>query len=247
MVIKKNKVMKISIFVLMLLLLFSFLKYYKVSNDYHKYAENSELEIKLLESQLDEILYKYDSLSLISNQYEKSESVVFNSKEQVLDKNFVKQEARSLEEFEKRDISNSESVRTKFKKSSLSGLIASNVDAKGVKIYSDVYSKSNAKIQQLRVCYTLMSNQLVSTGSKKIYIQVVNPENQIISKGDLSLSSLDGSLFKYSAFSEVDYNNQDLDVCAYVDLEDFKTIKGLYKINIYNDFLKIGTTTFEYR
>lgn len=247
MVVKKNKIMKMSIFILMLLLLFSILKYYKVSNDFDEYTENSELEIKLLESQLDEILYKYDSLSANSNQNDGQASTSFRQEDNKIAKDAAILESKHTKYFKQPNFPNYKIPKLKIRNSGLNGLIASNVDAKGVKIYSDVYNKSNAKIQQLRVCYTLISNQLVRTGPKKIYIQVVNPKNQIISKENYSLDSSEGSLFKYSAVSEISYNNQDLDVCTYVDLEDYKTVKGQYKINIYNDFVKIGVTTFEYR
>lgn len=243
---KKNKIMKMSIFILMLLLLFSILKYHKISNDFDEYTENSELEIKLLESQLDEILHKYDSLSANSNQ-NAFQASISSRQDSKIEKNYVILESKNTKQFKQSNFPNYKIPKLKIRNSGLNGLIASNLDAKGVKIYSDIYNKSNTKIQQLRVCYTLISNQLVRTGPKKIYIQVVNPKNQIISKGNYSLDSSEGSLLKYSAVSEVSYNNQDLDVCTYVDLEDYKTVKGEYKINIYNDFVKIGFTTFDYR
>ena len=247
MVVKKNKIMKMSIFVLMLLLLFSILKYYKISNDFHEYTENSELEIKLLESQLDEILYKYDSLSSNSKQSLTQESLSSTVENRVADKNTIDLKANNITEFKVSKSVPNYSSKVKSQKTGLNGLIADNLDVKGVKIYSDVYNKNNTKIQQLRVCYTLLSNQLLSNGTKKIYIQVVNPKNQIISKGNYSVDAADGSLFKYSAVSEISYSNQDLDVCTYVDLEEYKTVKGQYKINIYSNFVKIGVTTFEYR
>lgn len=246
MVFKKNKIMKMSIFILMLLLLFSILKYYKISNDFHEYTENSELEIELLESQLDEILYKYDSLSSNSKQNLTQESLSLTIQNRNADGNTTDPTA-NIEGFKVSKSVPNYSSKVKPQKTGLNGLIADNLDVKGVKIYSDVYNKSNTKIQQLRVCYTLLSNQLLSNGAKKIYVQVVNPKNQIISKGNYSVDAADGSLFKYSAFSEISYNNQDLDVCTYVDLEEYKTVKGLYKINIYSNFVKIGVTTFEYQ
>ena len=66
MALRKNKITKISILILMLLSLFLGVKFYKVSDDFNKYVESSELENKVLESQLTEILYKYDSVSVKS-------------------------------------------------------------------------------------------------------------------------------------------------------------------------------------
>jgi hypothetical protein len=60
---RENKITKISIIILMMLALFLSVKYYKVSDDFDNYIEVSELENKILDSQLTEILHKYDSIS----------------------------------------------------------------------------------------------------------------------------------------------------------------------------------------
>jgi len=126
-------------------------------------------------------------------------------------------------------------------------LSAVNINAKGVKIYSDLYKSSNSQIQQLRVCYTLQKNEIVKSGAKTLYIQVVNPKNQIISKDNLFVENESGVKLQYSALSEVNYNKTDTDVCAYVDLVQNKTPKGKYIINVYNEFTKIGSSTFDYK
>lgn len=66
MVRKQNNFKKISIVILMLSLSFLSVKYFKDADAYSKEIQKSELEIKILESQLDEILTKYDSLQLKS-------------------------------------------------------------------------------------------------------------------------------------------------------------------------------------
>ena len=116
-----------------------------------------------------------------------------------------------------------------------------------VKIYSDLYKTSNSQIQQLRVCYTLQKNEIVKSGAKTLYIQLVNPKNQIISKENSSIENEAGVKLLYSAVSQVNYNKNDTDVCAYVDLIQNKTPKGKYIINIYSEFTKIGSSTFDYK
>lgn len=118
---------------------------------------------------------------------------------------------------------------------------------KAVKIFSAVRKEDDAKIKQLRVCYTLSSTRYIDSGSKKIYIQVVNPKNQIISNGNLPEENESGTAFSYSAFSVVLFENRDADDCLYVNLEEGKTVKGKFIVNIYADFTKIGSTTFEYK
>lgn len=248
---KWKKIAKISIIFLMFILLFFSIKYFSVTSELNDYKENTELEIQILESQLGEILYKYDSVSIDSLRNNASKNSTYN------DYQISSLEADSIVAFKKiinnkfikKSLSNSESskILLNIKKKNLNRLSAENINTKGVKIYSDFYRLSVSEIQQLRVCFTLQKNNVVKAGNKKVYIQVLNPKNQIISKGNKIIENSSGSKLQFSAFSEVNYNKIDLDVCDYVDLEQNKTIKGKYIINIYNEFTKIGSSTFDYK
>lgn len=264
MILKKNKITKISIVILMFLLLFFSVKYFKVQDEFTQFKANTELEIQILESQLGEILHKYDSLSEESKQNTKllaisvdSQSIseyskIRNSKETSKIDDSIVTYAKRVQELNAKIAHKTQSLSKKSNILPLTEhnpyrLSVSNINAKGVKIYSDLYNSFNTKIQQLRVCYTLQKSNILKAGSRKIYIQVVNPKKQIISKGNFYVENALGAKLQYSAFSEVNYEKKGTDVCAYVDLEKNKTIKGKYIINIYSDFAKIGSTTFEYK
>lgn len=238
---KQNKFIKISIVVLMLSLSFLSVKYFKDFNAHKLQIEKSELEIKILESQLDEILTKYDSLQLKSK---KNSDLLLQN-----------EDLRSLNDYSTIDseVSNP-AVGKKFVRNTdlkspkkINGLIAANINVKAVKIFSAVHKKEDSKIKQLRVCYTLSSSRFIDSGSKKIYIQVVNPKNQIITNKNTSEENKSGNILSYSAVSNVYFENKETDDCLYVNLEETKTIKGTFIINIYADFTKIGSTTFEYK
>ncbi len=258
MALKKNKTLKVSIIFLMLISLFLGVKYYKVSIDFKDYMDSSELENKVLESQLTEILYKYDSVSIKN----KADSIRFSQEIKLINSESFKNASKfksvddSIMFFTKeQQIGESIIVDKSFKNNTDSNartllkidcLNALNVNAKGVKIYSESYNLREPKIQQLRVCFTLQENQFVKTGNKIIFVQVVNPKNQIISSDNTYVESENNIKLQYSASVSANYQRQDTDVCTYVDLEQKKTIRGKYKINIYHDFVKIGTSVFEY-
>ena len=258
MTLRKNKITKISILILMLFSLFLGVKYYKISDDFNKYVESSELENKVLESQLTEILNKYDSVSvkqkIDSIRLNEEIKLLTSGKTLKLDSKFATIEDSIVFYAKQQQITNGKSSKTigdkriEYGKSNSKPeqLSAINVNAKGVKIYSETYNLSESKIQQLRVCFTLEENQLVTSGSKTIYVQVVNPKNQIISVGNTFVESDSSVKLQYSASVNTNYQKEDTDVCTYVNLEQKKTLKGKYKINIYHDFVKIGTTIFEY-
>lgn len=258
MALKKNKTLKVSIIFLMLISLFLGVKYYKVSIDFKDYMDSSELENKVLESQLTEILHKYDSVSIKN----KADSIRFSQEIKLINsesfKNaskfksvddsimfFTKEQQIGKSNIVGKSLNNNvdSNIRSLIKSDYLNAL---NVNAKGVKIYSESYNLREPKIQQLRVCFTLQENQFAKTGNKTIFVQVVNPKNQIISSENTYVESENNIKLQYSASVSTNYQRQDTDVCTYVDLEQKKTIRGKYKINIYHDFVKIGTTVFEY-
>lgn len=259
MAIKKNKITKISIIILMFFLLFFSVKFYKVRSDFSQFKTNSELEVKILESQLAEILQKYDSLTEESKR--NAELIALNVDLRSINDESISQDnfdsnvvedsilfyAKKAQELNAQIALKSKAISNNFSIINSNNFVATNINVKGVKIYSKLYKSSNSQIQQLRVCYTLEKNDVIKSGAQQIYIQVVNPKNQIISKGNYSVENNAGKKLQFSAISEVNFKARETDVCAYVDLEQSKTIKGNYIINIYSDFAKIGSTNFEYK
>ncbi len=267
---KQKNVSRIIIGILMLFLLVSMVIHYKTSKDLNLFSQQSKEEIALLESQLNEILNKYDSLKIVSKKFDTSfvsssnksavnlgytnitsskslndqikllkDSILINVKRIKILENRIKEHKKSITKLE--------NIKNQETKSTNTGILtASNVNAKGVKIYSDAYHNSSAKVEQLRVCYTLNENKFIPFGIKTIYIQIVNPKNQIISKQN-SIIEFEENKLMYSASQEVNYTQKDTDACAYVDLEPKKVISGKYLINIYHDFVKIGSTTFNFK
>lgn len=273
---KKRTIIKISFTILTLLLLLLVFGYYNICTKYDLLLDQSNTENRLLQNQFDEILKKYDSLSVSlhkegAKEVESAVKMAVNDAEEFNAKNNlasienrvlenqanqlrlkIAQESDNIlsihEEIlkDKKVLNRLESYRKNEGKVRHDKLTAINLNVRGVKILSDLYSKTKRKnIQQIRVCFTLEGNEFVRNGNKQLYVQVVNPKNQIISVNN-TFVELDNIKLSYSAKTETFYNKRDLDVCTYVDLEDNKTIKGKYIINIYNSFSKIGTTIFEY-
>lgn len=274
MALKKNNVLKLSTLILAMLLFFSLFNFYKVTANFDNFKEKSSEENKLKQSQLDEILFKYDSLKITSTYnassnpddlvridnkiLESKKDNIVNSDEKTINtqirilKSVIDSDSKQLDLLSKKIVSNKKtlnnlvSLKQKEVKVNAEKLSVININARGVKIITDKYTRpSDKKIQQLRVCFTVEGNEFVKKGEKKFYIQVVNPRNQIISSESTFIELTDVKLV-YSAKVEANYSQKDIDICTYVDLEKSKTIKGKYKINVYNEFSKIGTAIFEH-
>lgn len=124
-------------------------------------------------------------------------------------------------------------------------LTAVNVIANGIKIVSNniIETKRLSATEQIKVCFTLLENKAAIKGNKDIYIQIVNPNNKVVSKNGEFVETGD-RLLHYSAKTNVFYDNEEMDVCVFVDpnREDMK--KGDYEINIFSGITLIGNTVF---
>lgn len=125
---------------------------------------------------------------------------------------------------------------------------ARNLKVNGVIIRNNgkiVTTKRASRADDVQACFTLNANNIAKEGERKIYVQVVNPMNNILGKQEVV--EVDGEVLYYSKSINVYYENDDLDVCILSDAEDDDLISGRYVINIFDGITQIGTTTIELR
>ena len=266
MTVKTSNILKISTFSLTIICLIAAIYFFKSEKSFKKFKEKAGVENQLKQNHLDEILHKYDSISVVLKSQKINNEVYINLAEQKINdklfesldrqinllKSTIKNDKTQVDFLTKKIVSDQgvlgklESLKQPSINTKVSSLSILNITARGVKVLSDKHPKSKNKIiQELRICFTVEGNEFVKKGDRQFYIQIINPKNQIISSEETFLELKDVKLI-YSAKVDASYNQKDIDVCTYVGLEKDKTIKGKYKINIYNDFSKIGTAIFEY-
>ena len=124
-------------------------------------------------------------------------------------------------------------------------LTATNVYANGIKIVSNniIETKRFMATEQIKVCFTLLENRATLKGGKDIFIQIINPKNKIVCKNGEYLEIGEKSLY-YSARTNIYYDNDELDVCVFVDPNKTDIVKGDYEINIFSGTNIIGNTVF---
>ena len=107
----------------------------------------------------------------------------------------------------------------------------------------EVSTRSAEKAQTLRVCFYISANLIADTGSKKISIQFIDPDNTILSGSDTILNN---ELVMYSSSTSVEYKNQQLFVC--IDWQRFIPLKeGDYLVKIFIDDLFTAESQFKLR
>jgi hypothetical protein len=98
-------------------------------------------------------------------------------------------------------------------------------------------------LDKLRICFTLRENPLAKAGPKQVFMRVIRPDSLVITSSPDNLFNYKGNKTIYSASREVDYLNQDVEMCIFLDnTGDF--IIGNYSVVLYLEDNIIGRTNF---
>jgi phenylalanyl-tRNA synthetase alpha subunit len=125
--------------------------------------------------------------------------------------------------------------------------VASVIQAKNIAAVSlNKKRKETTRINnldKLRICFTLRENALAKPGQKDVYMRVIRPDSLVVTSSPDNLFEYKGNKIIYSANRQVDYLNQDIEVCIFMDNKgDF--IIGNYSVELYLDNNIIGRTNF---
>jgi Tfp pilus assembly protein PilN len=125
--------------------------------------------------------------------------------------------------------------------------VASIIQAKNIAAVSlNKKRKETTRIgslDKLRICFTLRENPLAKAGQKDVYMRVIRPDSLVVTSSPDNLFEFKGNKIIYSANRQVDYMNQDIEVCIFMDNKgDF--IIGNYSVELYLDDNIIGRTNF---
>jgi FtsZ-binding cell division protein ZapB len=125
--------------------------------------------------------------------------------------------------------------------------IASVIQAKDV--VTSTLNKSSKettrfdRFEKLRICFTLRENPIAEAGKKTVYLRIIRPDSLVITSSPDNLFDYNKSKMIYTASREVDYINQDVDMCIFVNNSD-DFILGNYTAELYLDGNIIGSSVF---
>ncbi|HPW65471.1 MAG TPA: hypothetical protein PLS84_00155 [Salinivirgaceae bacterium] len=101
-------------------------------------------------------------------------------------------------------------------------------------------------VDKIKVCFTLDQNPIAIPGNRYIYLSVTQPNGIVMSSNQGDTLLVGDTPILYSARREVDYQNESLDVCIYVDVKT-EIPKGTYKLELYADNHKIGEGSVSFK
>jgi hypothetical protein len=100
-----------------------------------------------------------------------------------------------------------------------------------------------SRVEKIKVCFTLVENSIAKAGIKVVYLRVTSPEGYLLAQSQADVFNAGGENLVYSAKREVDYQNQDVDMCIFYDTRG-ELKAGTYSAAIYLDGNQIGSTQF---
>jgi hypothetical protein len=100
-----------------------------------------------------------------------------------------------------------------------------------------------SQMTNIRVCFTLRENPIAKAGEKEVFMRILRPDLLVVTTSPDNVFTYNRSQLIYSAKRAVDYINQDIEMCIFVDNNgDF--IVGTYTVELYLENNIIGKTTF---
>lgn len=100
-----------------------------------------------------------------------------------------------------------------------------------------------SRTDKIRVCFAVAKNKLVQSGDQELYVQVVDPKNNILGANDQV--QFEEKTLNYSTISKFNYENKNLNICEFVANKGDKEFeKGRYVVNVFNERDLVATSEF---
>lgn len=130
--------------------------------------------------------------------------------------------------------------------------VASVIMAKDIKVIGMKGSRERSKetsrikdITRLRACFTLRENAIATPGEKEVFMRIIRPDSLVVTSSPDNLFDYKGNKLIYSANRLVDYMNQDIEMCIFLEImNNADLIIGTYTIELYLENNIIGRSTF---
>ena len=106
-----------------------------------------------------------------------------------------------------------------------------------------VDTRRASRADKVRACFTLTPNIIAQKGDRLLFVQVINPKNNLL--GDKSTIEFESGVLNYSTSTKVFYEQEELDVCVLVNANEEELIEGRYTINVFDGAQQVASTTME--
>ena len=106
-----------------------------------------------------------------------------------------------------------------------------------------VNTQRHRRTDKVRTCFNIGKNLITEPGDKALYIQVINPKNNLL--GPSNTITFGEKVLQYSEKTTVFYENEDVDVCLLIDTEEKNIMSGIYTVNVFLDAELLASSSFD--
>lgn len=106
-----------------------------------------------------------------------------------------------------------------------------------------IQSNRAKKIDQVETCFSILPNELVEKEKKTFYLQIINPKNNVV--GKTRTIKFGNQELRYSKMIQVDYEQEESDVCVLTELGKLDGLEGRYVVNLFDTEHLIASFSFE--
>ena len=126
--------------------------------------------------------------------------------------------------------------------------LAAQLDATNIQLQpTNKRGKKARKIKDaksLAITFTIAKNITATTGEKVLYIRIVKPNNDILTKNENNTFEYENRQLTYSIRKYIEYTGEEQEVSVFWNVEEFLNT-GTYSIYIFSDGVMIGSQSFE--
>lgn len=101
------------------------------------------------------------------------------------------------------------------------------------------------RVDKIKTCFTIDRNEVTKPGKKQVFLRIIGPNGEVLSYGQTRdyMFTYDGKEGLFSRKEEILYENEEMDMCLYWDVQN-ELKEGKYLVEVYAEDYMMGTTSF---
>jgi len=104
------------------------------------------------------------------------------------------------------------------------------------------------RVDQLKICFTTLDNDVVSAGTERFFIRIINPLGETLAIEDMGSGMITnkstGEEIRFTQYEELDYTNDEANSCLVWKPNNASFSRGDYTVEIYNKGYLSGMGAF---
>ena len=137
-----------------------------------------------------------------------------------------------------------ENIQLTAKVKGSAALSVSGLKGSAYKVRSNgkaVKTSRMSSADRLRACFNLAPNTLLQPGEKVLFLQFVDPKNEIL--GEVENGANGGEKLIYSKKIVIDYENRPMNICDFIVVKDLQN-GGNYRVNVFYGESLLSSSVF---